>query len=166
MLSLLKEKIKITCKLIFFFLNYQEPNNSRLPPHLIALESSLPGFFDDINYLDLLPCRPFETVFIFYMRAGQKSSHEVREHWFTVRAESLGLNLLPLPQCRVLKKCDVFSDPEECRVFVQCPASLFGVPSVLGLARGCGTPPGMDGPLGHQLVPQLLLWKQWRATNR
>lgn len=91
MLSLLEEKIKITCKLIFKkkFLNHQEPNNSRLPPHLIALESSLLGFFDDINYLDLLPCRPFETVFIFYMRAGQKSSHEVREHWFTVRAESL-----------------------------------------------------------------------------
>lgn len=100
--------------LFCFFLNHQEPNNSRLPPHLIALESSLPGFFDDINYLDLLPCRPFETVFIFYMRAGQKSSHEVREHWFIVRAESLELNLLPLPQYMVFKECDVFSDPEEC----------------------------------------------------
>lgn len=38
----------------------------------------MPGFFDDMNYLDLLPCRPFDTVFIFYVRAGQKSSHEVR----------------------------------------------------------------------------------------
>uniref|UniRef100_A0A667ZDS2 Ral GTPase-activating protein subunit beta n=1 Tax=Myripristis murdjan TaxID=586833 RepID=A0A667ZDS2_9TELE len=55
----------------------KEPNNSRLPPHLIGLESSLPGFFDDISYLDLLPCRPFDTVFIFYVRAGQKSSHEI-----------------------------------------------------------------------------------------
>uniref|UniRef100_A0A3Q3IWP6 Rap-GAP domain-containing protein n=1 Tax=Monopterus albus TaxID=43700 RepID=A0A3Q3IWP6_MONAL len=55
----------------------KEPNNSRLPPHLIGLESSLPGFFDDISYLDLLPCRPFDTVFIFYVRAGQKSSSEV-----------------------------------------------------------------------------------------
>ncbi|XP_056898134.1 ral GTPase-activating protein subunit beta isoform X3 [Takifugu flavidus] len=55
----------------------KEPNNSRLPPHLIALDSSLPGFFDDISYLDLLTCRPFDTVFIFYMRAGQKSSHEI-----------------------------------------------------------------------------------------
>ncbi|CAG01700.1 unnamed protein product, partial [Tetraodon nigroviridis] len=55
----------------------EEPNNSRLPPHLIALDSSLPGFFDDISYLDLLTCRPFDTVFIFYMRAGQKSSHEI-----------------------------------------------------------------------------------------
>uniref|UniRef100_A0A8C5DLC2 Ral GTPase-activating protein subunit beta n=1 Tax=Gouania willdenowi TaxID=441366 RepID=A0A8C5DLC2_GOUWI len=54
-----------------------EPNNSRLPPHLIGLESSLPGFFDDINYLDLLPCRPFDTVFVFYVRAGQKSSPEI-----------------------------------------------------------------------------------------
>nr|XP_040050152.1 ral GTPase-activating protein subunit beta-like isoform X4 [Gasterosteus aculeatus aculeatus] len=55
----------------------KEPNNSRLPPHLIALESSLPGFFDDVSYLDLLPCRPFDTVFIFYVRAGQKSSPEI-----------------------------------------------------------------------------------------
>ncbi|XP_018581458.1 ral GTPase-activating protein subunit beta isoform X5 [Scleropages formosus] len=55
----------------------KEPCNSRLPPHLIALESSMPGFFDDIGYLDLLPCRPFDTVFIFYMRAGQKSSQDI-----------------------------------------------------------------------------------------
>ncbi|XP_041080432.1 ral GTPase-activating protein subunit beta-like isoform X3 [Polyodon spathula] len=55
----------------------KEPGNSRLPPHLIALDSALPGFFDDIGYLDLLPCRPFDTVFIFYMRAGQKSSQEI-----------------------------------------------------------------------------------------
>ncbi|KAF7238918.1 Ral GTPase-activating protein subunit beta, partial [Varanus komodoensis] len=44
---------------------------------LIALDSSLPGFFDDIGYLDLLPCRPFDTVFIFYMKAGQKTSQEI-----------------------------------------------------------------------------------------
>ena len=57
---------------------FQEPGNSRLPPHLIALDSGLPGFFDDMSYLDLLPCRPCDTVFLFYMKAGQKSSHEVR----------------------------------------------------------------------------------------
>ena len=66
------------CVNFFVFFN-QEPNNSRLPPHLIGLESSSPAFFDDISYLDLLPCRPFDTVFVFYVRAGQKSSHEVRE---------------------------------------------------------------------------------------
>ncbi|XP_047224256.1 ral GTPase-activating protein subunit beta-like isoform X3 [Girardinichthys multiradiatus] len=55
----------------------KEPNNSRLPPHLIGLDSSLPGFFDDVSYLDLLPCRPFDTVFICYVRAGQKSSSEI-----------------------------------------------------------------------------------------
>lgn len=57
---------------------FQEPGNSRLPPHLIALDSGLPGFFDDMSYLDLLPCRPCDTVFLFYMKAGQKSSQEVR----------------------------------------------------------------------------------------
>uniref|UniRef100_A0A4W4EZI0 Rap-GAP domain-containing protein n=1 Tax=Electrophorus electricus TaxID=8005 RepID=A0A4W4EZI0_ELEEL len=55
----------------------KEPGNSRLPPHLIALDSTVPGFYDDIGYLDLLPCRPCDTVFIFYMRAGQKSSQEI-----------------------------------------------------------------------------------------
>ncbi|XP_075428041.1 ral GTPase-activating protein subunit beta isoform X4 [Ascaphus truei] len=55
----------------------KEPTNSHLPPHLIALDSHIPGFFDDIGYLDLLPCRPFDTVFIFYMKAGQKTSQEI-----------------------------------------------------------------------------------------
>ncbi|XP_039623311.1 ral GTPase-activating protein subunit beta isoform X3 [Polypterus senegalus] len=55
----------------------KDPGNSRLPPHLIALDSSILGFNDDIDYLDMLPCRPFDTVFIFYMRAGQKSSQEI-----------------------------------------------------------------------------------------
>uniref|UniRef100_A0A8C7Q7M2 Ral GTPase-activating protein subunit beta n=1 Tax=Oncorhynchus mykiss TaxID=8022 RepID=A0A8C7Q7M2_ONCMY len=55
----------------------EEPGNSRLPPHLIALDSGLPGFFDDMSYLDLLPCRPCDTVFLFYMKAGQKSSQEI-----------------------------------------------------------------------------------------
>uniref|UniRef100_A0A8C1ME28 Ral GTPase-activating protein subunit beta n=1 Tax=Cyprinus carpio TaxID=7962 RepID=A0A8C1ME28_CYPCA len=55
----------------------KEPGNSRLPPHLIALDSSVSGFFDDIGYLDLLPSRPCDTVFIFYMKAGQKSSQEI-----------------------------------------------------------------------------------------
>uniref|UniRef100_A0A8C5Q9A0 Ral GTPase-activating protein subunit beta n=1 Tax=Leptobrachium leishanense TaxID=445787 RepID=A0A8C5Q9A0_9ANUR len=55
----------------------KESTNSRLPPHLIALDSHIPGFFDDIGYLDLLPCRPFDTVFIFYMKAGQKTSQEI-----------------------------------------------------------------------------------------
>ncbi|XP_069508226.1 ral GTPase-activating protein subunit beta isoform X1 [Ambystoma mexicanum] len=55
----------------------KEPVNSRLPPHLIALDSHITGFFDDIGYLDLLPCRPFDTVFIFYMKAGQKASQEI-----------------------------------------------------------------------------------------
>ncbi|KAK6303104.1 hypothetical protein J4Q44_G00255580 [Coregonus suidteri] len=62
----------------FLFLEtLKERGNSRLPPHLIGLESSMPGFFDDIAYLDLLPCRPFDTVFVFYVKAGQKTSHEI-----------------------------------------------------------------------------------------
>lgn len=55
----------------------KEPANSRLPPHLIALDSYIAGFFDDIGYLDLLPCRPFDTVFVFYMKTGQKTSRQI-----------------------------------------------------------------------------------------
>ncbi|XP_035238591.1 ral GTPase-activating protein subunit beta-like isoform X4 [Anguilla anguilla] len=55
----------------------KEPANRCLPPHLVALDSALPGFFEDIEYLDLLPCRPFDTVFIFYVRAGQRSYQEI-----------------------------------------------------------------------------------------
>ncbi|XP_059508671.1 ral GTPase-activating protein subunit beta isoform X2 [Stegostoma tigrinum] len=55
----------------------KEPGNSCRPPNLIALDSTLAGFFDDIGYLDLLPTRPFETVFIFYMKSGQKTSQEI-----------------------------------------------------------------------------------------
>ncbi|XP_078410946.1 ral GTPase-activating protein subunit beta isoform X4 [Cetorhinus maximus] len=55
----------------------KEPGNSCRPPNLIALDSTLAGFFDDIGYLDLLPSRPFETVFIFYMKPGQKTSQEI-----------------------------------------------------------------------------------------
>ncbi|KAI1897030.1 hypothetical protein AGOR_G00078920 [Albula goreensis] len=55
----------------------KEPGNSSLPPHLIALDSALPGFFEDIEHLDLLPCRPFDTVFIFYVRAGQRNWQEI-----------------------------------------------------------------------------------------
>ncbi|ELW69639.1 Ral GTPase-activating protein subunit beta [Tupaia chinensis] len=58
----------------------KEPANSRLPPHLIALDSTIPGFFDDIGYLDLLPCRPFDTVFIFYMKPGQKTNQEAGQN--------------------------------------------------------------------------------------
>ncbi|XP_041953410.1 ral GTPase-activating protein subunit beta-like isoform X3 [Alosa sapidissima] len=55
----------------------QDPGNSRLPPQLVALDTQLSGFSQDLAYLDLLPCRPFDTVFVFYVRAGQKTSEEI-----------------------------------------------------------------------------------------
>lgn len=58
---------------------YRNIHSDYSTTHLIALDSALPGFFDDLGYLDLLPCRPFDTVFIFYMKAGQKTSQEVSE---------------------------------------------------------------------------------------
>uniref|UniRef100_A0A8C2HL70 Ral GTPase-activating protein subunit beta n=1 Tax=Cyprinus carpio TaxID=7962 RepID=A0A8C2HL70_CYPCA len=74
-----KKKLNRNIMLLLPFTNctVMEPGNSRLPPHLIALDSSVPGFSDDVGYLDLLPSRPCDTVFIFYMKAGQKSSQEI-----------------------------------------------------------------------------------------
>ncbi|XP_063064371.1 ral GTPase-activating protein subunit beta-like [Engraulis encrasicolus] len=55
----------------------QDPGNSRLPPQLVSLDAQQAGFSQDLSYLDLLPCRPFDTAFLFYVRAGQKSSEEI-----------------------------------------------------------------------------------------
>lgn len=55
----------------------QDPGNSRLPPQLVSLDTQISGFSQDLAYLDLLPCRPFDTVFVFYVRAGQKTSEEI-----------------------------------------------------------------------------------------
>uniref|UniRef100_A0A8C4WQ32 Ral GTPase activating protein non-catalytic subunit beta n=1 Tax=Eptatretus burgeri TaxID=7764 RepID=A0A8C4WQ32_EPTBU len=49
----------------------KEPSNSRLPPSLVALEPTLPGFRQELAALDSLPTRPCDTVFVFYVRAGQ-----------------------------------------------------------------------------------------------
>ncbi|XP_050930740.1 ral GTPase-activating protein subunit beta [Lates calcarifer] len=44
---------------------------------LVSLDSSLPGFSDDLRRLDQLPSRNCDSAFIFYMRAGQRTPAEV-----------------------------------------------------------------------------------------
>uniref|UniRef100_UPI00358DE290 ral GTPase-activating protein subunit beta isoform X3 n=1 Tax=Myxine glutinosa TaxID=7769 RepID=UPI00358DE290 len=55
----------------------KEPSNSRLPPSLVALEPTLPGFRQDLAALDSLPTRPCDTVFVFYVRAGQTQAAQI-----------------------------------------------------------------------------------------
>nr|XP_057910771.1 ral GTPase-activating protein subunit beta isoform X2 [Doryrhamphus excisus] len=46
-------------------------------PQLASLDSSLPGFFEDLGCLDQLPSRTRDSIFVFYMRAGQKTTAEI-----------------------------------------------------------------------------------------
>ncbi|XP_061428137.1 ral GTPase-activating protein subunit beta isoform X2 [Lethenteron reissneri] len=55
----------------------KEMGASRMPPHLVALDQTMPGFLEDLALLDALPSRPFDTVFIFYVRAGQRMPREI-----------------------------------------------------------------------------------------
>ncbi|XP_077434077.1 ral GTPase-activating protein subunit beta-like isoform X2 [Vanacampus margaritifer] len=47
------------------------------PAQLVSLDSSLPGFCEDLRRLDRLPFRTQDSAFIFYMRAGQKTATEI-----------------------------------------------------------------------------------------
>ncbi|KAM4597576.1 ral GTPase-activating protein subunit beta-like [Polymixia lowei] len=55
----------------------KEAANSGVPGQLVALDWSLPGFREELLSLDQLPCRPYNTALIFYVRAGQTTSAEI-----------------------------------------------------------------------------------------
>ncbi|MEQ2189461.1 hypothetical protein GOODEAATRI_025557, partial [Goodea atripinnis] len=45
-------------------------------PGLLSLDSSLPGFSENLRHLDQLPSRNSDRAFVFYMRAGQRKPRE------------------------------------------------------------------------------------------
>ncbi|XP_068450692.1 ral GTPase-activating protein subunit beta-like [Clinocottus analis] len=55
----------------------KSPCTSGVPAPLVSLDSSLPGFSEDLRRLDQLPSRNCDSAFIFYMRAGQKTAAEI-----------------------------------------------------------------------------------------
>ncbi|KAM4588066.1 ral GTPase-activating protein subunit beta-like [Odontesthes bonariensis] len=55
----------------------KDPGVSGVPAHLLSLDSSLPGFSEDLRRLDQLPSRIHDSVFVFYMRGGQKTANEI-----------------------------------------------------------------------------------------
>ncbi|XP_033125848.1 ral GTPase-activating protein subunit beta-like isoform X2 [Anneissia japonica] len=55
----------------------KEPANSSVPPSLVMLDSTLPGFDTDLELLDSIPCRTFDTAFIFYVKSGQRTPTEI-----------------------------------------------------------------------------------------
>ena len=59
------------------FLLLQEPANSSVPPSLVMLDSTQTGFETDLELLDSIPCRTFDTGFIFYVKSGQRTPNEI-----------------------------------------------------------------------------------------
>ncbi|XP_056294569.1 ral GTPase-activating protein subunit beta isoform X3 [Pseudoliparis swirei] len=55
----------------------KSPGTGGVPAPLVSLDSSLPGFSEDLRRLDQLPSRNCDSAFIFYMRAGQRTAAEV-----------------------------------------------------------------------------------------
>ncbi|XP_072237438.1 ral GTPase-activating protein subunit beta [Leuresthes tenuis] len=55
----------------------KDPGVSGVPPQLLSLDSSLPGFSEDLRSLDQLPSKIHDSVFVFYMRGGQKTAAEI-----------------------------------------------------------------------------------------
>ncbi|XP_071962395.1 ral GTPase-activating protein subunit beta-like isoform X2 [Antedon mediterranea] len=55
----------------------KEPANSSVPPSLVMLDSTQPGFETDLELLDSIPCRTFDTGFVFYVKSGQRTPNEI-----------------------------------------------------------------------------------------
>lgn len=170
--SLVKEKLKITCRLIIFmiishyyccFLFIRSRGAQQQP---LTSSSDCPGIVPaGFFWRHQLP-RPTSLPTIWYR------FHLLHEGWtekqprgksYTLGVEGLQVNF---GKSTNIATFFFISDLEERWVFLQRPAALSGVPAVLGLARGRRTTPRMDGPPGHQLVPKLLLWRQWLPADR
>ncbi|KAM9314681.1 ral GTPase-activating protein subunit beta-like isoform 3-T4 [Pholidichthys leucotaenia] len=54
-----------------------DPGITGVPAQLVTLDSSLPGFSEDLRKLDQLPSKNCDSAFIFYMKAGQRTATEM-----------------------------------------------------------------------------------------
>nr|XP_046241115.1 ral GTPase-activating protein subunit beta isoform X2 [Scatophagus argus] len=55
----------------------KDPGTSGVRAQLASLDSSLPGFSEDLRRLDQLPSRHCDSAFVFCMRAGQRTAAEI-----------------------------------------------------------------------------------------
>ncbi|KAK2861578.1 hypothetical protein Q5P01_001111 [Channa striata] len=55
----------------------KDPGTSGVPAQLVSLDPSLPGFSEDLRCLDQVSSRTCDCAFIFYVRAGQRTSAEI-----------------------------------------------------------------------------------------
>ncbi|XP_015257954.1 PREDICTED: ral GTPase-activating protein subunit beta-like [Cyprinodon variegatus] len=58
----------------------KDPGINSVQPALLSLDSSLPGFSENLRHLDQLPSRNTDCAFVFYMRAGQRKPREILEN--------------------------------------------------------------------------------------
>ncbi|XP_044738387.1 ral GTPase-activating protein subunit beta isoform X2 [Chrysoperla carnea] len=63
----------------FGFISYDTPTDpdDEQIPRLTALDSSLPGFWSELENLDRMSARTCDTVHIFYVGAGQQTAEEI-----------------------------------------------------------------------------------------
>lgn len=75
-----------TTRLLLSTLGLLSPEALRMPspggvtPQLGSLDSSRPGFLEDINRLDKLPSRHQDFALVFCMRKAQRTAAEVTGH--------------------------------------------------------------------------------------
>ncbi|KAE8298980.1 Ral GTPase-activating protein subunit beta p170 [Larimichthys crocea] len=55
----------------------KDPGTSSVPAQLVSLDSSLPGFSEDMRRLDELSSRYCYSALVFYVRAGQRTAAEI-----------------------------------------------------------------------------------------
>ncbi|XP_022103685.1 ral GTPase-activating protein subunit beta-like [Acanthaster planci] len=55
----------------------KDPENSSIPPAVVALDDDLANFTSDLSALDAIPSRTYDTAFIFYVKAGQSEAQAI-----------------------------------------------------------------------------------------
>jgi hypothetical protein len=60
-----------------FFKHISIQENSLRGNSLVGLDSTSSHFFEDLDSLDRLGSRSHDTVYVFYVRSGQKDSYEI-----------------------------------------------------------------------------------------
>ena len=48
-----------------------------MPPSLVMLDTADSGFVADLEHLDSMSCRIYDTVHVFYVKSGQKMPFEI-----------------------------------------------------------------------------------------
>ncbi|XP_038075013.1 ral GTPase-activating protein subunit beta-like isoform X2 [Patiria miniata] len=55
----------------------KDPQNSPIPPAVVALDNDPANFASDLSALDAIPSRTYDTAFIFYVKAGQSNANDI-----------------------------------------------------------------------------------------